>query len=1057
VQAIAYTRNLPSKPPFLLTCDIGDHFELWMGFSGDYGGYGARQDIGLTALRKPEIFDLFVDIFSDPQKRNPEKIAAKVTREVAADLAELSKRLEGLHEPEEVAHFLMRCIFTMFAEDVGLLKEHLFTDALETRWLPNPKSFKPEVEALWQAMNDGTSFGFYGRLLKFNGGLFAEARAFELTADQLRVLLTAAKREWKDVEPAIFGTLLERALDSKERSKLGAHYTPRSYVERLVRPVVMEPLREQWDLVQGEVKQILGDAEKEPTAAQKKKAVAALEGFLTELRQVRILDPACGSGNFLYVTLDLIKQLESEVLRRLEDVTGQAQLRLDIDQVNPSQFLGIEINPRAAAIADLVIWIGYLQWHFRQFGDLPPVEPVLREYKNIECRDAVLAYNGKEEDIDPKTGKVRTRWGGRMMKHPVTGEMVPDPSDRIPIYRYINPRPADWQEADYVVSNPPFIGKSRRRTALGDEYLEALFKIYPAMPEGCDFVMYWWSIAIELLRQRKISQAGLITTNSITQVLNKKVIENSLREDPETEILWAIPNHPWVDSEGGAAVRVAMTIIGNKHTRQPTILQVIKETWNREDEVQVDFSRQLVDKIYADLRGGVDLARAKALHSNSLICSVGLVLFGKGFLVNQDKAKQFESEVCHPFLSGRDLINGVMPDWVIDFYPLDEEQARKQFPRAFQHLLEYVKPQRDQIRDPSSHKKWWRFGRDKSELRAAINNLKRYIVTLEVTKYRNFFFVSSDIRPDHKLIVVAIDDALTLGVLSSRIHTIWSDAAGSRHGVGNDLVYNKTRCFDPFPFPDPTPDRKQKIRELGERLDAHRKRVQAQHPDVTITAMYNLLEKIRAGEELTDKDRAFNNKALVSTLKQIHDELDAAVFEAYGWSDFLDPPQPPLKRGENTDGSASPVVQGGTEGGTMQNLDEIILERLVALNAERAEEERNGLIRWLRPEYQAPGEVHIQQVIEGIAEVQEETAIAPVEQQKFPKAFKDQLAAVRDLLRTQGGEWTVEQIVAQFKGASRQKQIILTCLESLEALGIIAKHKEEGSDRWYLAELQKAS
>jgi hypothetical protein len=372
VQAIAYTRNLPSKPPFLLTCDIGDHFELWMGFSGDYGGYGARQDIGLTALRKPEIFDLFVDIFTDPQKRNPEKIAAKVTREVAADLAELSKRLEGLHEPEDVAHFLMRCIFTMFAEDVGLLKEHLFTDALETRWLTNPNSFKPEVEALWQAMNDGTSFGFYGRLLKFNGGLFAEARAFELTADQLQVLLTAAKREWKDVEPAIFGTLLERALDSKERSKLGAHYTPRSYVERLVRPVVMEPLREQWDLVQGEVKQILGDVEKEPTATQKKKAIAALEGFLTELRQVRILDPACGSGNFLYVTLDLIKQLESEVLRRLEDVTGQAQLRLDIDQVNPSQFLGIELNPRAAAIADLVIWIGYLQWHFRRLATFLP-------------------------------------------------------------------------------------------------------------------------------------------------------------------------------------------------------------------------------------------------------------------------------------------------------------------------------------------------------------------------------------------------------------------------------------------------------------------------------------------------------------------------------------------------------------------------------------------------------------------------------------------------------------------------------------------------------------
>ena len=557
VQAIAYTRNLSSKPPFLLTCDIGDHFELWMGFNSDYGGYGARQDILLTDLRQPETFDLFVDIFADPQKRNPEKIAARVTREVAADLAELSKRLEGLHEPEEVAHFLMRCIFTMFAEDVGLLKEHLFTEALETRWLPNPKTFKPQVEALWQAMNDGTAFGFHGRLLRFNGGLFAEVTAFELTAEQLKVLLQAAKREWKDVEPAIFGTLLERALDSKERSKLGAHYTPRSYVERLVRPVVMEPLREQWDLVQAEVKQILGDVEIEPTAAQKKKAIAALESFLTELRRVRILDPACGSGNFLYVTLDLIKQLESEVLRRLEDVTGQAQLRLDIDQVNPSQFLGIELNPRAAAIADLVIWIGYLQWHFRRFGDIPPVEPVLREYKNIECRDAVLAYDGKEPDVDPKTGKVRTRWGGRMIKHPVTGEMVPDPSDQITIYRYIGARSAVWQEADYVVSNPPFIGNRAMREILGDGYSETLRQIYKSVPDTVDYVLYWWHKAAELVRSERIARFGFITTNTIRQVWQRGVLEYHLNQKIPIRLFFAIPDHPWANE--GAAVRIAMT------------------------------------------------------------------------------------------------------------------------------------------------------------------------------------------------------------------------------------------------------------------------------------------------------------------------------------------------------------------------------------------------------------------------------------------------------------------------------------------------------------------
>ncbi len=1026
VQAIAYTRNVSSKPPFLLTCDIGDHFELWLGFNGDYGGYGARRDIALTDLRQPEIFDLFVDIFTDPQKRNPEKIAAKVTREVAADLAELSKRLEGLHQPQEVAHFLMRCIFTMFAEDVGLLKEHLFTEALETRWLLNPKTFKPEVESLWQAMNDGTAFGFYGRLLKFNGGLFAESKAFDLTTDQLEVLLRAAKREWREVEPAIFGTLLERALDTKERSKLGAHYTPRSYVERLVRPVVMEPLREQWDLVQGEVKQMLGDVDVEPTAAQKKKAIAVLEGFLAELRRVRVLDPACGSGNFLYVTLDLIKQLESEVLRRLEDVTGQAQLRLDIDQVNPSQFLGIELNPRAAAIADLVIWIGYLQWHFRRFGDIPPVEPVLREYKNIECRDAVLAYDGKEPDVDPKTGKVRSRWGGRMMKHPVTGENVPDSSDQIPIYRYINPHPAEWQEADYVVSNPPFIGKSRRRNVLGNEYLLALFQAYPDMPEGADYVMSWWSCAANLIKQNKLKQFGFITTNSITQLLNRQVINLALTKIPEHQILLAIPDHPWVDSENGAAVRIAMSVVG-KQNQKPKILRVIRETWQNEDEVQVVLESELVGQIHSDLRGGINLSEARNLKANIGICTVGLVLFGKGFLIGKEQLSSFENGVCHPFLTGRGIINGSVPEYVIDFYPLTEEQARKKAPQAFQHLLDYVKPQRDQIRDPGSRVRWWRFGRDKAELRLAIANQARYIATIEVSKYRTFRFVSSEVRPDHTLIAIALEDAYFLGILSSKIHVTWSLAAGGRLGIGNDPRYNKTRCFDPFPFPDPTPDRQQQIRELGDRLDSHRKRVQAQHPEVTITAMYNLLEKIRAGQELSESDRAFNNKALVSTLKQIHDELDAAVFEAYGWDDLK------------------------AEGQIKSEVDEIILERLVALNAERAEEERNGLIRWLRPDYQAPGEVQTQQIIEGIAEVEVESAIIPVEQQKFPKAFKDQLAAVRDLLRTQSGEWTVEQIAAQFKGASRQKQTILTCLESLEALGIVARYSE-ADDRlhWYL-------
>ncbi|MEG4815595.1 DNA methyltransferase [Microcoleus sp. K5-D4] len=1032
VQAIAYTRSLSSKPPFLLTCDIGDHFELWMGFSGDYGGYGARREIGLIELQKADVFDLFVDIFSNPQQRNPEKIAARVTREVAADLAELAKRMEANVDPQQVAQFLMRCIFTMFAEDVGLLKEHLFTQALETRWILNPKTFKPEVEALWEAMNEGTSFGFHGKLLRFNGGLFAESQAFALTKAQLEVLLQAAKRDWCNVEPAIFGTLLERALDSRERSKLGAHYTPRSYVERLVKPVVMEPLGDRWIAVQAEVKQLLNAGESEPTANQRKKATLVLEAFLTELQQVKILDPACGSGNFLYVTLDLLKGLESEVLRRLEDVTGSAQLRLDIAQVNPSQFLGIEINPRAAAIADLVIWIGYLQWHFRRFGDIPPIEPVLREYNNIECRDAVLADDGREPDVDA-AGKVRTRWGGRMMKSPVTGEDIPDGTNQVTIYRYLNPRAAEWQEADYIVSNPPFIGNARMRERLGDGYAETLRKVYTDVPDTVDFVMYWWHKAATLVRQGHIRRFGLITTNSIRQVWQRKIIDVHLQASKNPlNLFFAIADHPW-DQEG-AAVRIAMTAAELKtcHHATAQIGYVLHET---EVGIPEEIAQNLrinlihVDRILSNLDSGANVSSTQKLRANQNLSSKGMMLASQGFIINQQQLKLLGYSTSLPsvikhYRNGRDLIQSKSDLFIIDLFGLTELEVRSRYQDIYQWILERVKPERSTNNRKAYRDNWWIFAEARAKIRPAINTLERYIATPRTTKHRFFTFLEIDVFPESEVIMIALGDAYHLGVLSSQIHAKWCLANGGSMGVyiGN-IRYNNSVCFDPFPFPDPTDTQKQTIRELGERLDSHRKRVQATHPEVTITAMYNLLEKLRQSEPLNDKDKAFNQKALVSTLKQIHDELDAAVFAAYGWESTL--------------------------------TDDQILENLVTLNAQRAEEERNGLIRWLRPDYQAPGETYVQPSLAGIT-TETETSIAPTEQQPFPKTLKEQLSAIRDLFRTQSGEWTAAQVTAHFKAASRKQKVILDCLESLEDLGILLSHTENGMTFWHLAEVGNA-
>jgi hypothetical protein len=378
----------------------------------------------------------------------------------------------------------------------------------------------------------------------------------------------AAECDWSGVEPAIFGTLLERALDPKERHALGAHYTPRAYVERLVRPTIEEPLRADWDVVQALARRNVKAAERastDKTAKDKlKEAVVAVRAFHQKLCEMRVLDPACGSGNFLYVTLDLFKRLEGEVLALLESLgEKQTVMHMESVRVTPAQFHGIEIKRWAKEIAELALWIGYLQWHFRMYGkNLPVPEPVLKDYKNIECRDAVLAYDGEPELVRDEKGKPVTRWDGETMKvNPVTGEKVPDESARVNVYMYKNPRKAEWPEADFVVGNPPFIGNKRMRLALGDGYVEALRAAHNDIPDTSDLVMYWWNQAVHLVRREKIRRFGFITTNSITQTFNRKVIQGHLAAMDTVSIAFAIPDHPWVDSVDGADVRVAMTVV----------------------------------------------------------------------------------------------------------------------------------------------------------------------------------------------------------------------------------------------------------------------------------------------------------------------------------------------------------------------------------------------------------------------------------------------------------------------------------------------------------------
>jgi hypothetical protein len=1035
-KSYAYNRMIPTLPPFLITCDIGSHFEVWEGFSGEYGSYGARQPVNLKDLGQPEIFDRFVAIFSDPQSLNPEKYRARVTREVAAELAKLSRWLEEQgYEPQQAASFLMRCIFTMFAEDVELLKGEVFTKALRDRWIPNPRTFRAEIENLWQTMNTGGTFGFE-QILRFNGSFFTEATAFELPKEQLEVLYAAAAKDWSQVEPAIFGTLLERALEKKERSRLGAHYTPRSYVERLVRPVVMEPLRQQWDEVELELRRLLDAGEgKEPTAKQREKAVQEIQGFLANLRRVKILDPASGTGNFLYVTLDLLKGLEQEALTRLVDVAGNVQL--GFEQVDPSQFLGIEINPRAAAIAELVIWIGYLQWYFKRYGNAASPDPVLQAFGNIECRDAVLAYDGREPDVDVKTGEVRTRWGGRMMKHVVTGEDVPDPSDKVVIYRYLNARAAEWPKADYIVANPPFVGNSRMREFLGDGYAETLREVYPDIPETVDFVMYWWHKSASYIRPNSVKRFGLITTNSITQSRLRGVTEFHLQKGA-VRLFFAIPDHPWSDE--GAAVRIAMTcgeLVEAKKSVGVSRLGVIVSESNcvlpEESAAQAKLEVKLVGCIFSNLQSGADTTKIDSLKSNQEIASQGFVVGGNGFIGDDGMKSTLDIQLIHPFITGRDLTQVRQQRFAIDANHLSEKELESEYPKTYQYLIENVKPEREVNNDPKLRREWWKYRRSNESIRKGINDLNRYIATTRTAKHRVFQFCESNAMAESGVVLIFLEDSYFLGVLCSYAHIYWTLRKGSL--LEDRPVYNHASCFYPFPFPDPTLEQKQKIRELGDRLDTHRKQVQAAHPEITITGMYNLLEKLRAGQEFSEADRAYNNKALVSTLKQIHDQLDQATFEAYGWQDLWAAQQ------------------------TSTDINETILERLVALNAERAAEERNGLIRWLRPEYQNPNQTTATQT--EIIDTSEtaETIVTPVEQQKWPTAAKAQLAAIRDLLRTSSGEWTTLQIANQFTGKNTQKKLdaIGENLDRLEWFGLLIHRQEADITYWQYADLQQTA
>ncbi|PIP01346.1 class I SAM-dependent DNA methyltransferase [Pleomorphomonas carboxyditropha] len=1008
-QAERYAASLPLDhpyPPFIIACDVGRAIELYADFSGHGRHYSQFPDarqfrIELNQLANPDTRELLRAVWEEPQSLDPARKTAKVTREIAGQLAKISKALEGRgFEARSVAVFLMRCLFTMFVEDVGLLRKKGFTELL-TRCLDDPKRFTFEIEDLWRHMDRGDySPGIGEKLLRFNGKLFKGAASLPLTKDEIHLLRDASDADWCDLEPAIFGTLFEQALDPVERKRLGAHYTPRAYVERVVDATIIEPLTEDWIGHQSAAERAMRSGS---TAA----AIREIEDFLRHLATVRVLDPACGTGNFLYVALRRMKQLEGEALKQLQDIGGDEVVARVADiSVKPEQFFGMELNKRAVEIAELVLWIGYIQWHIRTRSTAPS-EPVMSSSDHVHAKDALITWSGYPHP---------------QLKRDALGKPVADGQGN-ETYVYPNAINADWPEADFIVGNPPFIGGKDIRGRLGAGYAQALWGANPQMNPAADFVMYWWDRSADLLVRKgtRLRRFGFVTTNSITQVFQRRVLERHLAGTSPVSLVLAIPDHPWTKaSKDAAAVRIAMTV-AEAGERDGVLRLVTKEGGLDTDEPMIEFVER-EGRINPDLTIGVDVTKSKALMANHAICSPGVKLHGDGFIVTQEKALELGlgkrpglGRHIREYRNGKDLTyrsRGVM---VIDLFGKTSDEARRDFPEVYQHLLETVRKQRvdtfaksptQDARDYLDH--WWLFGKPRTELRPALEGLPRYIATVETMKHRIFQFMEAEVLPDNMLVAIASDNSFHLGVLSSKVHVAWALRTGGRQGVGNDPRYSKSRCFDPFPFPHASASIRAEISVIAEELDITRKQILAEHPELTLTALYNVLEAVRAGTPLSRKDQDIRSRGRVLILRELHDRLDAAVVKSYGWHADIDV--------------------------------EEILYSLVQLNEVRAAEERQGFIKWLRPEYQIDKVgplAHRGDRVQAILSTKVRAKKIP-----FPAARQDQAQVVLSLMARAKAPLTAEEIAVAFTSSTETLADVRDVLHSLERLGQAESYDE---------------
>ena len=850
--------------------------------------------------------------FSDPDRLRPGETRQSLTERVAASFASVAQALRARgHDPQAVAHFVNRLVFCMFADDVGLLPDHMFTRMLRHA-RPAPERFTELAGDLFEVMATGGRVGFE-TVAWFNGGLFDDSTVLPLEKSDIETVLAASDLDWSEIDPSILGTLFERGLDPGKRAQLGAHYTDRDKIMLLVEPVVIRPLLVEWEAEKTAIAAELERAEAAKSSAARTKrrneAERRLRAFLERLRRFTVLDPACGSGNFLYLALQALKDLEHRVQLEAETLGFQRAF----PEVGPANVKGIELNPYAAELARVSVWIGEIQW-MRRNGFAEARDPVLKPLDTIECRDAIVTPDG----IEP-----------------------------------------DWPDADVVIGNPPFLGYSPQRGTLGEDYVNAMRRLYKgAVPAFADLVCYWFYKAGKLVADSKIARTGLVATNSIRGGRNRTVLDRIV-EDSVVFDAWS--DEPWVVD--GAAVRVSLICFG---TQRPGLVARLNGSE--------------ASRINADLTAAVaDLTRAKRLAANRGVAFIGDLKTGP-FDVSGQQAREWlrlptnpngrtNADVLKPWINGMDLTRRSAGNWIVDFgWSMSASEAAL-YEEPFRWVQERVYPMRVHNRRPAYRKQWWRHAEPRPGMWRALGVLSRYLATPVVAKHRLFAWFDpragnwivdsvyvgeaalyegsrvsharpqpppayrevatrraatrhvagarrpvsvpcdpgcrqapTRVCPDHQLTVIARDDDTTFGILHSRFHELWSLRLCTWQGKGNDPRYTPSTTFETFPFPAGlTPDvpavdyerdpRSAAISEAARRLVDLRDRWL--NPPEWVAWVNEPVPGYPQRPLPRDEDvaKALRKRTLTNLynarpqwLVDAHAALDAAVAAAYGWS-----------------------------------------------------------------------------------------------------------------------------------------------------------------------------